>query len=222
MKAVIVGAGGIGRELAEDLTRRDGNELTLVDVDEERCEELAAEMDALVIHGDGTDPEILEKAQVEDADALVATTGSDALNTVIAMLGRHMGVEKIVVKLDGVGLRAACHELGVTEIIAPKIAAAARIVSVLYGFESFDLSMLARGGLQLLELSADELEGKKLSEAELPENAIVMAVMRGDQVLLARDSTKIQADDRLFILADGTEAANKVREALGVDEEERR
>ena len=214
MKVVIVGVGGIGQELAEDLTRREHNEVILVDADEARCEELAADVDALVIHGDGTDPEILQKAQVQDADALVATTGSDALNTVIAMLGRHMGVDKIVVKLDAVGLRAACHELGVTEIIAPKIAAAARIVSVLHGFQSFDLSVLARGGLQLLELPAGELDGKKLSEAELPADALVMAVMRGDQVLLAHDSTKIQTDDRLFILAEGKEAASKVREAL--------
>lgn len=218
MKAVIVGAGGIGRELAEDLARREDNDITLVDVDEERCDELAANLDALVIHGDGTDPEILMKAQVDDADALVATTGSDALNTVIAMLGRHMGVGRIVVKLDGIGLRAACHELGVTEIIAPKIAAAARIVSVLYGFHSFDLSVLARGSLQLIEVSADRLAGKKLSAAELSGDVVVMAVMRGDRVFLARGHTKIEADDRLLMLAEGEEAAEEARNAMAVEE----
>lgn len=81
MRVVIVGLGDIGRELAENLARRRNNELILIDADEKRCERLAGEIDALVLHGDGTDPEILKKAKLEEADALVATTHSDAINT---------------------------------------------------------------------------------------------------------------------------------------------
>lgn len=220
MKVVIVGVGGIGLELVQDLTRRDGNEITLVDADERRCEELASQVDALVLHGDGTNPEILRKARVGEADALVATTGADALNTVIAMLGRDMGVETIVVKLDGIGLRAACQALGVTEIIAPTIAAAARIVSVLYGMQGFDLSLLARGGLQLVELPVANLAGEKLKQDGLPSDGLAIAVLRGDRVLLAREGTRIEEGDRLLVLAEGAEAANRMRKALGAEKDE--
>ncbi|MDH3359998.1 MAG: NAD-binding protein, partial [Desulfobulbaceae bacterium] len=93
MRIVITGIGDIGRELAGMLNRREGNELILIDSDEKICEKLAAEIDGLVLHGDGTDPAILKKAGLAEADALIATTPSDPINTVIAMLGHRMGVE---------------------------------------------------------------------------------------------------------------------------------
>src|SRR3970282_1833488 len=80
VRVIIVGAGAIGRVLAENLTQRPDNEVVLIDTDKERCEEVSGQLDALVLHGDGTHPEILEKARVREADALVATPGSEALH----------------------------------------------------------------------------------------------------------------------------------------------
>lgn len=146
MKIIIVGIGDVGLELVEQLIKQEDNELVLIDTDEEHCDELAEKTDALVLQGDGTDPEILKKAQISEADALVATTGSDPLNTVIAMLGSRFEVEKIIVRLKGLGLRSACQEIGVSKIISPQIAAAAEILSTLYGPERVDFSLLARRG----------------------------------------------------------------------------
>ena len=143
-----MGIGEIGRELANNLARKEHNELVLIDKDEDRSETISSEFDALVIHGDGSDPEILKKAQIRKADALVALTGSDPVNTVIAMLGHLMEEKKIIVKLNTYGLRAACREIGVDAIIAPKIAAAAEIVSTLFGFDRVNFSSVASGGLR--------------------------------------------------------------------------
>jgi len=219
MRVVIVGVGDIGRELAENLIRRGGNEVVLVDSDGERCEQLAAELDALVLHGDGTDPELLKKARVAEADALIATTGSDAINTVIAMLGSRLGVENIVVKLNDVGLRAACREIGVKKIIAPKIAAAAEIFASLYGFDRLDLSLAVRGGLRLteVELPPDAgAVGQTLEELELPRGALVVAVLRerGERALVPRGDTRLQAGDVLLVLGEHEDTLAKVREAL--------
>ena len=219
MRVVIVGAGDIGRELAENLIRRGGNEVVLLDADEGRCEQLADELDALVLCGDGTDPELLKKARVEEADALVAATDSDAINTVIAMLGSRMGVENIVVKLNDVGLRAACREIGVTKIIAPKISAAAEIFASLYGFDRLDFSLVVRGGLQLREMEVapdSEAVGRRLSELALPEGALVVAVLRerGERALVPRGETKLEAGDVVLVLGEREDALARVREML--------
>ena len=96
MRVIIVGIGDIGYELARDLTRGGSHEVVLIDNNEARCEDLSEEFDALVLEGDGTHPELLQKALIEESDALVASTNSDALNTVIAMLAKRFGVPTII------------------------------------------------------------------------------------------------------------------------------
>jgi len=214
VRAVIVGGGGIGREVAENLARRGGHQLVIIDSDQERCETLAAELDALVLHGDGSNPEMLEKAGLREADALVATTGSDALNTVVAMLGHRLEVPKLIVRLDDVGLRAACQEIGVTAIVAPKLATAAQIVSILYGLHRLDFSVAVRGGLQLVDLPAGRSAGRRLADVELPDDVLVVLLLRGPDVLLARGSTKIAEGDVLLILAKDDEAVQRTRQLL--------
>ena len=215
MRVVIVGVGEIGRELAENLARWKNNELVLIDIDQKRCEQLADELDALVLHGDGTNPEILKKAQVAQADALIATTGSDAINTVVAMLGHRMGITQMIVKLNDVGLRAACQELGVTKIIAPKISAAAEILAALYGFDRLDFSLVIRGGLRLVELSVGAAAaGQPLAELGLPEGVLVVAVLRGEEILVPRGKTTLQAGDVLLTLAESEAALEKAKRLL--------
>ncbi len=214
MRIVIVGVGDIGFELAHYLGRRQKNEIVLVDSDEKRCDMLAADMDALVLNGDGTDPEILKKAQLSDADVLVATTGSDPMNTVIAMLGNNMGVETIIVKLNGVGLRSACQAIGVRKIIAPKISAATEIFSAIYGFDKVNFSMVARGGLRLAEMSVGSAKGKQVSALEIPDGALLTAVRRENDVMLPRSNVKLQENDELLILIENKKVLEKLESIL--------
>ena len=145
MRVIIAGLGDIGTQLAEDLTSREGFELVLIDQDEEKCEALSGEYDALVLHGDGTEPELLESAGAKQADALIATTDSDALNMVIAVLGKKFNVPRVVAKLSKTSLRTTARELGVDHVISPKISAATEISSLLHGYDILDFSLLVQG-----------------------------------------------------------------------------
>ena len=214
MRVIIVGAGDIGRELAKNLVRRGNHELIIIDLDENRCARLAGEIDALVLQGDGTHPEMLQKARVMEADALVATTGSDAINTVIVMLGHRFGVKKIIVKLNDVGLRAACQEIGVSKIIAPKIAASAEILAALHDFDLLDFSLVAHGGLRLAELDASGAHGTTIAEIEKPDNVVIVALIRNGQVGFPLPHTKLQEGDVLLTLVENEAALEKMKKLL--------
>jgi len=214
VRVVIVGMGDIGKQLVDELSRGRENELVVIDRDEKRCEQLASELDALVMHGDGTNPEILRKAGLSEADALVATTDSDAINTVIAMLGHRLNVGKIIVKLNGVGLRAACQEFGVSKIIAPTITAASEIVATLFGFSRLDFSLVSSGGLRLVELGAAKVAGKTLSEIDIPEGAQIVAVLRGEQATVPRPRERLEEQDVLIVLVESDGVLSKVKKAL--------
>lgn len=216
MRVVIVGAGDIGVEVGRILARRKANEIVILESDELRCKAVSNELDALVIHGDGTHPEALSRAGLDKTQALVAVTGSDAINTVVAMLGHRASVPKIIVRLDDVALRAACQEIGVSEIIAPKLTAAARVVSVLYGFHRLDFSLATRGGLRLVELPPGDAAGKKLEAAGLPDDVLVVAVLRDGESEIARGSTRIESDDTLLVLVPDEQAIRRTRRALGL------
>jgi len=210
MRVIIVGMGHVGSQLARELSQRKAVELVLIDSDPEKCKALAEELDALVLEGDGTDPELLKKADVKKTDALVAATHSDALNTVVAMLGKQFSVDTLIVKLDEVGLRTACQEIGVSHIISPKISAVTEIISVLYGYNVLDFSMLIKGGVRLGELRAGEMVGKRIEEIEFPQGVLVIAVFRDDKVVVPAGSTRVQEDDRLLIIAENEKALSGV------------
>ena len=214
MRVIVVGIGDIGYELARDLTHGGSHEVVLIDINEARCEDLSQEFDAFVLEGDGTHPELLQKALIEEADALVATTNSDALNTVIAMLAKRFGVPTIIVKLKDLGLRAACQEMGVARIIAPSISAAAEILAALHGFGRPDLSLVTRGGLRFVELEVQGIEGASLAELAIPDGVLVLTVVRGEEVLLARGKTRLQQGDLLLLLVENEHAFGKMKDLV--------
>lgn len=215
VRVVIVGGGGIGVELAKILARHEQNEVVIIEIDEKRCQELSGELDALVLHGDGTHPELLAKADVKNADGLVAVTNSDAMNTVIAMLGHRNQTPTIIAKVEQVGLQAACREMGVSHVIAPNIASAARIAATLRGLHRLDFSLIARGGIQLVELPAIATAGKRIEELTLPESILVVAIVRDQDILLARGKRKVEEGDLLLVLVENESALEKARATLG-------
>jgi trk system potassium uptake protein TrkA len=215
MRVVIVGLGDVGRELVEMLTHERNHELVLIDQDEHRCEDMAAAHDALVLHGDATDPDILRQAELAVADALVATTGSDALNTVVAMLGRHFGVERTVVKLNEVGLEGACTEIGVSQIVTPKVSAAAEILDGLHGIDRIDLSSLALGGMRVFEVDGPEHTPVRVSEVGFPRGSLVLSVRRGSQVLFPHPDLELEVGDALLMIAENADVAERLRHGIG-------
>lgn len=216
MRVVVAGMGAIGVEVVRNLAAKAEFEVVALDVEEDRCKAVAEEFDVLVLRGDATDPEFLEKAQIREAAALVATTGSDALNTVIAMLGHRAGVPKVVVKLTSQGLRPACQEIGVHAIVAPTIAAAAQVEAALYGHVRPDLSPLLLGGLSLGELEVTEPLG--LEQLKLPKGCAAIAVRRAGDVFLPAEDTTLKEGDVVFVLGETPEAITKAREVLRADE----
>jgi len=218
MRVIIVGMGHVGSQLARELTQRKAMELVLIDADPEKCRALAEELDALVLEGDGTDPELLKKADVKNADALVAATDSDALNTVVAMLGKQFSVPTIIVKLEEIGLRTACQEIGVSHIISPKFSAVTEIISVLYGYNVLDFSLLIKGGVRLAELRAGRMAGQRLEEIKLSPGTLVIAVFRGNAVVVPAGQTRILEDDRLLIIAEDEKRLGDVRKSWEQEE----
>lgn len=214
MRIIIAGIGDVGKQLLENLSHHDQNELVVIDTKQENCDQIANDYGVIVMQGDATDPDILSKAKLVDADALVAVTDSDAINTVIAMLAHRAGVPKIIVKLTGSGLRAACLEIGVTDVIAPTIAAAAQIQASLYGAKRLDFSFITQSGLKLIELEATHVKGLRIQDLNIPESALFVAIHRKGDILIPKGQTRLEAKDILVTLVENESTLQKIKAVL--------
>lgn len=215
MRVVIVGAGAMGRQVLQDLSEAGGHEIVVVESDASVADELADAFDALVLHGDGTDPGILGKARLDDADAIVATTGSDPMNTVVGLLAHRAGVERIVVRLASNSLRGALEEIGVTDVVNPTMEAAARVEAALHGANRQDIEDVFQGRLQLSELTVtDASDGRRISDLDIPDGALIVAHIRDSNGSVARPDISLEEGDVLVVVAETEKALESSRKRI--------
>lgn len=221
MRVIIVGLGNVGKELAELLIREGNHQLILIDEDSELCERLATKYDALVLQGDGTEPELLRQAGAGEADVLVATTDSDALNTVIAILGKQFGVPQIIVKLIDLGLRPACQEIGVDAIVSPNLSVANEILAIVHGYRWLDFSLIVHGGAKLAEFAPGGAKGKRLADLPLPRGSLVVSIIREDKAIVPHGEIKLKEGDLLVVIAEDERTMEQVKEVFKGDNGQR-
>ena len=98
IKIVIIGAGEVGYNLAKTLSK-ENYELTIIDIDPEKCQRISNSIDAHVIMGDGASQRILQNIDMSQIDYLLALTGIDEINLVAAKSEYEMGAKKIICRL---------------------------------------------------------------------------------------------------------------------------
>ena len=90
LRIIIVGCGKVGRTLVEQLSQ-EGHDITIIDKDAQRIQQLAGLYDIMGIPGNGASYSVLKEAGVETADLLIAVTESDELNLLCCTVARQVG-----------------------------------------------------------------------------------------------------------------------------------
>ncbi|MDB2243327.1 cation:proton antiporter [Halorubrum ezzemoulense] len=204
MRVIIVGGGQVGRALAERLEDR-GENVVIIEEDEATVESLRNDGFAAVI-GDGTDTEVLRKSGAENAKILVAATGDDDTNLLVAQLSKtNFGVEKILAKANNSDNVDAFEDLGVSTISAAMSAAWAIDNQI----ERPDLAhwmtdIGETGDVQQIEVTNEELIGKAVREVGpmLPDGCLIAVLSDGDSESVAVPSadTVVNRGDHITLL----------------------
>ncbi len=199
-RATIIGGGVVGMLVAQGLLD-EGWKVKLIELSRARCEQIAPRLPGcLVLHGDGSDVALLEEEQVSAAPVLMAVTNNDEKNLLISMLARDLGVERIITRAGKLSNEKLFERLGVDVVRSARGAAVRSIV-----LESLDprheiQAELEHGEIHVLELELPaSFPPTALEEIHTNLMAIVGAVVRGQEVIIARGSTIIQPGDHLFI-----------------------
>ena len=203
MYIVIVGAGKIGFNLAQKLIA-DKHVVTVIEKDKSRCEGMAQHLNAMVIHGDGCDPKYLEDAEVGRADVVAAVTADDEDNLITCQLAKEVfGVARTVARVNNPRNEHIFTELGV-DVPVNATAIIAKIIEEEASFEDFiNLMTFKRGKLALVrvDLTADSpVIEKCVRDITLPENSVLVSIVRGESIIVPKDETVIKKGDDLIAL----------------------
>jgi len=203
MYILIVGAGKVGYFLAKRLIASK-HTVSVVDKDKAVCEEIARELEALVISGDGCDPRILEEAGIERADVLAAVTGDDEDNLIICQLAKErFNVRRTVGRVNNPDNEHAFSELGI-DVPVNSTNIIAKIIEEEVSFSDFvNLMSFKRGKLAIvrLDLPADSPAiDKEVKDIELPKDSVLVSIVRGEEVILPKGNTVLKAGDDVIAL----------------------
>jgi len=118
--AVIFGGGEFGKRFIEKLLENDWR-VTLIDEDPEVCKEIVEKYGIRTINGDGTDPEILDEAEIEKADVYILATPNEEKNILSSFLAREKKVNRIIIRLSTPKYLKLVKKLGMEYVFYDKI-----------------------------------------------------------------------------------------------------
>ena len=118
----------------------------IIERDEERCEYLSEQLGrTLVIHGDGTDLELLNEEDIDSSDVVVSVTNNDEKNLLCSLLTKQLGVERVISRVSKVANAALFEKVGVDIAISTRVAALNEIKSNLCGTNMGILATVEQG-----------------------------------------------------------------------------
>lgn len=202
-KIIVLGSGNIGLYVAEQLERRRGRKVRLIDADLKRAERAAAQLNrSIVIHGDALSPEILDEAGIEKADAVIALTNQDSVNLLASAMSKRLGAKKTIALVNAPELSLIHRTMDVDVLIDPRAVTVSQILLRLRRGRIISLNSLENGEGELAE--GEVLEHSLLLESDLtpetlPEGIVAGALVRDGEVIMPAKGLKVKVGDRVTL-----------------------
>ena len=206
---LILGGGHISYYLGKML-ETSGKEITIMEVDEARAEELSEKLPHIrVLHGDGSDQEFLEEAHVGSYDCMVTLTGIDEENIMASLFGRHSGVRKIITKVNRTNMLKLLKNQGIDAVITPKFLVANRILKKVRSVESSrssnvdDIYRIAGNSAEALMFTINkesETLGIPLKDLRLRQDVMIACIIRDSQIIYPTGADSIQCGDQVLVV----------------------
>jgi trk system potassium uptake protein len=215
----IVGGGQVGSQLAQQLEENGKVKIKLIDRNPDRCRTLGQTLNKTVIlKGDGTDQTLLEEENVADADFFIALTNDEEENVLSCLLAKRLGARQTITRVNKFGYIPLVTAIGLEILVSSRLSAVSAILRNIRRGKVMSAAALKGEEAEVLEFEAlqtSDIVGRPLAASKFPKQALIAAVVRGDDVIIPRGDTVIKPQDRIIVLA-RKEAIPKVEKALSV------
>jgi trk system potassium uptake protein TrkA len=211
MKIILAGAGAVGAHLAKMLSN-ENHDITVIDTDPDRLRQIGSTMDVLTLEGSATSIGLLKEAKIKKADLFIAVTQAEATNTSAAILGKQLGANKTIARIDNQEYlygenREMFVSLGIDYLIYPEKIAAREIVGLLSQTSTTDAVDFSGGKLHLFAFKLEEnapIINKSLMEVTDTNNSLEyrsVAITRQGHTIIPRGHDRFQVNDLVYVIS---------------------
>ena len=208
---ILCGGGRVSYYLAS-LLEKDGMNVQIIESNRERCAELATLLpDTTIIHGDGTDQDLLNSQGLSQCDALVTLTGVDELNMIVSLYGMKQNVPLVITKLSRMDNRSIVDSLSLGSVVCPKELCCNSIVRYVRAMQkqtgdALSLRTIADGQAEAIEFLVDKHThncGVPLKQLKLKSDVLVAMINRGAYTEIPSGDSYFRAGDSVVVVTSG-------------------
>lgn len=213
MDIIIVGAGKLGRGLAKSLSN-EGHNITVVDYNAKKVEELVDKFDVQGICGSGTHIDVLNEAKVNETKLVISTTHSDEYNILVCLIAKKLGAEHTIARVRNPEYNAQFdfmrNELGISLMVNPDFNAALEIGRILQFPDASNVETFANGIIDMAEYRITEessMCNEKISNisSRISRKMLICAVERNGEVYIPNGDFVLKSGDKIHITGEHKE-----------------
>lgn len=221
MKICIAGAGEVGMHLAKMLSQ-EMHDIVVIDLDQERLQDISLRFDVLTINGSATSIEILREATIKKCDLFISVTKSEEVNFLSAILAKKLGANYTIARIDNYEHQLPANkthflELGIDSLIYPQRLAAREITSLLAQTGTTEVFDFQGGKLSMFVIKLYEnapILNKTLREAaELDKRMSyrAVAITRNNKTIIPRGDDRFQINDLVYVITNQASVRNLIK-----------
>ncbi len=203
-KIIIIGGGNIGFNLAKDLEKYQSDiSVSVVENNEDRSKYIADQLsDTLVLNGDGLDQDLLDEANIKDADLLLALTNDDETNIIISAVARKNRCESIII-VNNSEYNKLKDVLGISKVVDPRKITVSKILKHIHKGKIESVFAIDNNQAEIIHaqvLKSSKLINKNIEDADFPNGLRVGLIKKEGKIIIPEKDTKIEIHDEILFL----------------------
>ncbi|HEY3730036.1 MAG TPA: Trk system potassium transporter TrkA [Steroidobacteraceae bacterium] len=203
-RLVIAGGGNIGFRLARTLEK--SNQVKLIERDTRRARRISELLEnTIVLNGDAADEELLVEENIDSADVFAALTNSEEANVLSAMLAKRLGARRVMALINRPSYGELMENHSIDIVISPQTITIGSLLAHVRRGDVVRVHSLRRGAAEAIEAivhgtqERSQVVGRRLEQIKLPSGASIVAIVRGDTVIMAHHDTQLEPEDHVII-----------------------
>lgn len=217
-RVMIIGGGSIALRLAVSL-EKEGLYCKIIEKNTERCAVLAEKLNkSIVLHGDGSDQNLLAEENIGDIDVVITLTNDEETNILASLLAKRLGAGKTITQISKFSYFPLMTAIGIEQVVSPRLSAINSILQHIRRGKVLSAASLKGELAEVLEvvaLETSDIVSKPLKQIAFPKGAIVAGIIRKERIIIPSGDSIIEPEDRIIIFAQ-REAINRVEKILAV------
>ena len=203
-RVVIAGGGQIGKRLAEAIESR--YQVKIIEMNPARCRHLSDTLNSTVIlQGSASDRDLMVEENIAQADIFLALTNDDEANIMSSLLAKRLGARKVMTLINNPAYVDLVQGGEIDIAISPQLATIGTLLAHVRRGDIVSVHSLRRGAAEAIEAVAhgdaksSKVVGRAIENIALPSGTTIGAIIRDEQVIIARGTTVIEAGDHVIL-----------------------